>query len=155
MSYVYDYYNEGRPRFFASNNLCVPRDDFLAVGGFDASFAVASEDRDFCDRWLASGRRFAYEPAAVVRHRNALTLWRFLRQHYRYGRGARAFHLARARRGGGPVAIEPPSFYAGMIRAGRSAAPGLRGIAVATLVAATQAASAAGYLAERARSRRA
>ena len=42
-------------RWFTTNNLLVPADGFRALGGFDASYRTA-EDRDFCARWLESGR---------------------------------------------------------------------------------------------------
>jgi hypothetical protein len=47
--------------------LAVPAADFAAVGGFDMSLRW-SEDREFCDRWLASGRRLVHVPDAIVRH---------------------------------------------------------------------------------------
>ena len=78
------------PRFFASSNVALPRDEFLAVGGFDPAFRYA-EDREFCERWLRSGRRFVSAPEAVVDHMRILTLSEFWRQHHGYGRGARAF----------------------------------------------------------------
>ena len=83
-------------RWFTTNNLAVAADGFRALGGFDPSYRTA-EDRDFCSRWAESGRRLAYEPAAVVEHRNALGLFGFARLHFAYGRGAYRFHRDRRR----------------------------------------------------------
>lgn len=83
------------PRFFASSNIALPADEFRAAGGFDESFRFA-EDREFCERWLRSGRRFASAADAIVDHMRTLSLGEFWRQHYGYGRGARAFARARS-----------------------------------------------------------
>jgi glycosyltransferase involved in cell wall biosynthesis len=112
---AYAHYNdEGGARFLASNNLVVPADGFRGLGGFDPGFRV-SEDRDFCDRWLESGRRLEFVPEAVAEHSKGLTLGAFLRQHYTYGRGAFAYHRARAARGRGLSGIEG-SFYGAVVR---------------------------------------
>lgn len=109
--------NNRRPddaRFFASNNVAFPREDFLALGGFDPSF-VTSEDRDICARWTLSGRRMTYVPEAVVFHGSELTFRSFCRQFFSYGRGAFRFHRAQARRTRRRVRIEP-SFYWALAR---------------------------------------
>ena len=115
---VYAHYNRdpAAARFFASNNLAVRRADFLAVGGFDdAQFPFAAEDRDFCDRWRASGRSLRFAPDAVVRHAHDLSLRGFVRQHLAYGRGAARFHRARARRGTGRLRDEVPFHFNGAL----------------------------------------
>ena len=78
-------------------------------------------------------------PGAVVVHRSGLGWRDFLRQQYRYGRGAARYRSAREERGAGS-----PAFYSGLLRYGfgLGAAPGL-------LVVAAQAATAAGVIAER------
>lgn len=99
---VYGHYNADpdRAQFLATNNLAVPAAGFQAVGGFDGpSFPFASEDRDFCARWLQRGYPLVYAPEAVVYHAHPLTLHTFWRQHFSYGRGAWRFHRACARRG--------------------------------------------------------
>ena len=102
---VHDHFNEPGPaRFFPSNNLVAPREAFLALEGFDPAFRPASEDRDLCDRWLASGRDLVHVPAARVAHDHRQTLPGYLRQHFEYGRGAARFHRARAERGRGGLA---------------------------------------------------
>jgi len=101
-------------RFFASNNLAVPRTDFFAVGCFDGAY-MTSEDRDFCARWVLTGRNLVYVQEALVRHASALTLRRFWRQNVAYGRGAFRFHRDEALRTGRRVPIEP-AFYSTLLR---------------------------------------
>lgn len=100
---VYRHYNRdaAHAKFLASNNLAARAEDFAAVGGFDPSFRTASEDREFCDRWLWSGRSMLYQQSAVVYHAHQLTLRAFVTQHFRYGRGAAKYHRTRAQRGSG------------------------------------------------------
>ncbi len=84
-------------QFLTSNNMLVPADAFKAIGGFDERFPLAAgEDRQFCRRWVASGRAIALEPEAVVDHFHALTLGKFWRQHRNYGRGAYQYHVRAA-----------------------------------------------------------
>ena len=86
--------------FFRTADLAVPSDEFLAAGGFDASFDTA-EDREFCDRWLQRGGALIRVPPAAVSHASPLALRGFLHRHYRYGRGAYRFHRLRRHRGSG------------------------------------------------------
>ncbi len=154
---VYAHYNRDPEcaRFFATNNLAIPRDAFLALGGFDvASFPFASEDRDLCDRWRASGRGLRSAPAAVVRHAHDLDLRGFVRQHVAYGRGAARYHRARALRGTGRLRDET-SFHLDRSLWLRTARlrPARRAAAMVPLLALWQAANAAGFLLERAGAR--
>ena len=101
---VYAFYNENprSGRFFATNNMAVAREQFLALGGFDADFVLsAAEDRDLCDRWKHAGFSMVYEPAAVIGHFHDLTLASFCRQQFVYGRGAVRFHAKALERGSG------------------------------------------------------
>ena len=109
---VYDNYNSDpeKARFFASNNMVVPRDTFLEIGGFLAGWRT-SEDREICDRWLWHGHKMLYEPSAVVQHAHPLTLWSFCRQHFHYGKGAHYFHVTRQQRSSGNMGSEM-SFHA-------------------------------------------
>lgn len=116
--FLYKWYHmqrRGELRFFTTNNLAVARSDFDAIGGFDESFAFASEDRDWCDRYLHAGSDLVYAPEAVVRHSHQLDFGAFIHQHVRYGQGAVRFHQTRARRRGGRVKLEPLAFYGGML----------------------------------------
>jgi GT2 family glycosyltransferase len=138
-------------RWFATNNLAVAADGFRALGGFDASYRTA-EDRDFCSRWAESGRRLAYEPAAVVEHFSALDLRRFTRLHFAYGRGAYRFHRDRRRRGR-PVPIEG-SYYAKLAREPFRRATLPRAVALETLLLIWHLANTAGFVWEWSRSAR-
>ena len=149
---VYDYYNKDpeAARFFASNNLMLPAETFRLLGGFDERFTT-SEDRDLCDRWIASGRTLRYAPQAVVAHDRPTTLTGFATQFFRYGRGAVRFHAARRARGHeGLLAdskfhLELPAKVGPTIAA--SDAPGR--ISALALIGLWQVANAAGYVAER------
>lgn len=102
---VYDHFNRG-PKgayFLASNNFACRRDAYLTSGGFDADFFVASEDRDFCDRWRMLNRPLLWAPDALVEHRHAQTLWKFVSLHYRYGRGAYLYQVKRRERNSGTM----------------------------------------------------
>jgi GT2 family glycosyltransferase len=96
-------------RQVTTGNMAVPARAFGAVGGFSVDFRT-SEDRDFCDRWTASGRRIRFVRDAVVYHNPNLTLGRFVRRHFAYGRGAWRFHKEHADRSGERVQIQPSSY---------------------------------------------
>ena len=110
---VYEYYNDGQGRqhFFTSNNLAVPAEMFRALGGFDTTFPLpASEDREFCERWLHHGNKMTYAPEAIVDHSHELAFLGFCKQHFNYGRGALHFHAVRSR-AGRPRLKPDPKFY--------------------------------------------
>lgn len=152
ISYLYSYYHAGEKemRFFTSSNFALSRELYIQTGGFHRRFKLAGgEDRDFCDRWISTGRPTVYVHDAVVHHAHGLTLARFLRQHYTYGRGAWHYHRARAERGCGGVRIEPLPFLTGMLRYPFQQAEVRRPLAVSTLIASSVAMNALGYLRER------
>ena len=99
ITFGYAHYNRDpdHARFFASNNLSMPRRDFMRIGGFDERFRTA-EDRDLCDRWLHSGGTMTYAPECVILHSHAMGLAGFWRQHLAYGRGAYRFHAEHRKR---------------------------------------------------------
>jgi GT2 family glycosyltransferase len=118
VNHLYRYFNADplNAHFFASNNLGAPTDHFRALGGFDARYRwAAAEDRDFCDRWLRSGRGMICDLSAVVRHVHNLTLGSFCRQHWQYGRGAFRFRHARSRFTREGLQFEKLSFYAKLL----------------------------------------
>ena len=142
VEYLYGYYNgvPGDARFLTSNNLALPAEAFGAVGGFDERFPhAAAEDRDLVRRLAAHGRRIVYAPEAVVRHGHTLTLGAFVRQHFRYGRGAALFHRLDSRQ---LPQLEPLSFYAGLVRRPLREP---RAAALATLTVVAQLANVAGF----------
>ena len=143
---VYAYYNAepNRACFFASNNLALPADGFRAIAGFDATF-TASEDRDFCARWLYDGHRMTYAPEVQVHHAHPLTLPTFCRQHFTYGRGDCRFHQACVRRGTGRPRLDV-TFYLALLRYPFSQVPGRRASLMAALLAVSQLAKTTGFL---------
>lgn len=129
----------GSPSGFVptSNLACARR--VLGEVPFDERFPLYAEDRDWCARLHAAGHEYVWVPEAVVVHHLELDLTGFLRKHERYGRGAFRFRRANAafRR------LEPPSFYAGLVRdAART------DVRVAALVLAAQLATAVGFVHE-------
>ncbi len=114
IDYLYDYYNQksAQATFFASNNFALSKDLFEKVGQFDVTFPLAAgEDREFCDRWLFRGYSLHYVPEAIMYHSHYLSLAKFWRQHFNYGRGAYYFHQVRSQRNQTSVKIEPLDFY--------------------------------------------
>ncbi len=109
---VYSYYNNSsRPHFFASNNMAIRTKLFTHIGGFDTTFPLAaSEDREFCDRWLRHGYEMTYAPEVVVVHAHQLTFLSYCRQHFNYGRGAYHLHQLKAQNGHDPIKFDI-SFY--------------------------------------------
>lgn len=147
ITFLYQYYyekNQGLLPFFTTNNLGVQAELFRRQRGFDASFAFASEDREWCDRLVQSGGRLVYAPDAIVHHAPSLSLAGFIRQHFRYGEGAWQFHRARSSRSGQAMEVEPFDFYAGMLRA-PFAQDDPEPIRQSVLLLASQAIAAIGY----------
>ena len=99
---VYRHYNERTDRalFLTANNMALPREAFLELGGFDAEFSAGTaEDRELCERWLQAGRRIIYEPDLTVYHSHSLNFAGYFRQHFNYGRGARSYRRVCRQRG--------------------------------------------------------
>lgn len=129
------------PGFAVTANLAANR-SLLERLPFDESFpAAAGEDRDWGERAAGAGAAPVFVPAAAVVHQSGMRVGVFLRQQYRYGRGA-----ARFRQSGPDRRPGSPSFYTGLIRAGLRA-----GLAPALLVTAAQAATVAGVIRETAK----
>lgn len=126
------------PGFAVTANLAASR-SLLEGLPFNESFpAAAGEDRDWGERAAREGAAPVFVPTATVIHRSGMGMGDFLRQQYRYGRGA-----ARYRRSGTGRRPGSPRFYLGLLRAGFRAdlGPGL-------LVVAAQAATVAGAIRE-------
>jgi GT2 family glycosyltransferase len=154
VDFLYEYYGDHSApwRFFTSNNLAVPRNEFMEIGGFDEGFALAAaEDRDFCERWRALGYELQYAPNAVVDHAHKLGFTRFNRQHFAYGRGAFDLHRSRARRGQRGLRLEPGRFYLGLIGYPLRQSRSVRTLGLSALHFWSQVAYAAGYFFERTR----
>jgi glycosyltransferase involved in cell wall biosynthesis len=148
VDHLYDVFNPDPDdaRFFTSNNLALPTEAFRQLGGFAESFPLpAGEDRELCDRWRHAGLRLTFAPTALIDHLHALDLMGFLRQHFRYGRGAQEFRRLRAQRGE-RVDFEGVSFYLRLILRPFSREPFARALALSGLLFVTQVANTAGFL---------
>jgi glycosyltransferase involved in cell wall biosynthesis len=154
VDFLYDYFGErSTPRqFFTSNNLVIPRDGFIAIGGFDDGFHLAAaEDRDLCERWNVAGGELRFAADVVVDHAHALDFTRFNRQHFNYGRGAFDLHRSRASRGSSSLRLEPVRFYFGLITYPMRRTGGWRSVPLSFLHFWSQVAYATGYFYERTR----
>jgi glycosyltransferase involved in cell wall biosynthesis len=137
--------NEGRLRFAPSNNLACARTVFESIP-FDESYPhAAGEDREWCARLSAAGYILRLRPNARVVHHQNLTLGRFLRQQFRYGRGAYRFR----RQSSKLRPLESRSFYTALLRHAFA-----QSFKVGMLVCAAQFATAAGFAVEWAEQRK-
>jgi glycosyltransferase involved in cell wall biosynthesis len=104
---VYEHFNRdpANSYFFASNNIALRRDRYLASGGFDPDFdSPAAEDREFCDRWRMQRRPLVWKKDARIEHRHAQDVFGFCRLHFRYGQGAFLYQAKRKERASGSMA---------------------------------------------------
>ncbi|MGB5952556.1 MAG: glycosyltransferase [Ornithinimicrobium sp.] len=150
--FLYEWFTPDAPsRFFASNNLAMPRQDFQEVGGFDTTFPrPGGEDRELCERWSHGGRPLVEASAAVVRHSHSMGMGGFCRQHWNYGRGAYivrrrrlAFAAVNAR-----VRVEPASFYIALMTRPFGRTPLRSAVPLVALLGISQVANAAGFFFE-------
>jgi GT2 family glycosyltransferase len=72
---------------FPTANLAVRKDVFDAIGGFDESMKIYSEDYDLCARIYNSGYRINYTTDAVVYHKHRNSLVGTWRQSFGFGTG--------------------------------------------------------------------
>lgn len=145
---VFAHFNRDAERatFFPSDNMALPRQRLLEIGGFSSSFRW-SEDRDLCDRWSARGWPLIRADDAIVDHAHDMGLAGFFSQHFGYGRGAWRFHQTRARRGARRLEVEG-SFYLKCFREPFRTHPRRRAIPLAVLLGIWQLANAAGFFYE-------
>jgi glycosyltransferase involved in cell wall biosynthesis len=147
VDYLYQYYRpqETGRGFFTSNNLAFPASTLRSIGGFNVNFPrAAAEDRELCDRWTRQGERMIYLPAAKVDHWHKLSLPKFARQHFDYGRGAWIYHEFRADHAKQHIQVEPLSFYCRLVTY-PFRAPEAKPLASAALLTLSQAANASGF----------
>jgi glycosyltransferase involved in cell wall biosynthesis len=154
VSFLYDYNeNSNGLRFFCSNNLAFPRLALLAIGGFDESFPLAAaEDRYLCACWLKQAK-LVFLPAAIVEHRQLLGLRSFIRQQFRYGRGACQFWRRRQADDKAGNRLEPWQFYSRMLAYPFLRVSFSRALAMSALLVLSQIAVAFGYYSEKVQSR--
>jgi GT2 family glycosyltransferase len=96
-----DLSRERRGGWLFGNNMVLPREPVLELGGFDERFGPeeAAEDNEFCYRWLKAGRPLRYEPDLVVEHHDWRSPEDLERLYVRYARGE-GFFYAKHLRGG-------------------------------------------------------
>ncbi len=94
LGWVLHYHNRvpGKALLLPAANISLRKDLFHRYGGFDPRFRVA-EDREFCRRLYHRGAELSFNPDAAVIHWQRLGFDGFLRQFFRYGRGA--YHFRR------------------------------------------------------------
>ncbi|TAG63239.1 MAG: glycosyltransferase [Oscillatoriales cyanobacterium] len=151
IDYLYSYYNAigDRAQFFTSNNFALPAEAFQKIGGFDTTFSLAAgEDREFCFRWLNLGGRAVYAPEVTVYHSHALTLRKFWRQQFNYGRGAFLFGEIISK-SGAKGKRQHPSFYLNLLTYPFSQGSGIQKLLIAALFLVSQAGIAAGLFWEK------
>ena len=90
----YDYTGEVDPGALYPNNMLLPRERVLSLGGFDERFGPdeCAEDGDFAYRWLRGGFSLRYEPRLTVDHHDWRTNEQLERLYLRYARGLGAFY---------------------------------------------------------------
>jgi GT2 family glycosyltransferase len=148
-TYLRDHWNRGPDAigFFPTSNLAVPADRCRSIGGFDGDrWPHGGEDRDLCARWTEQGYTLFYAPEAVVHHLHDLHLFTFLRQHFRYGRGAFRFRKACSQRRRRRIEVESLSFYLRLPLFGLRQERGFHGLWIAILLASAQMSNALGFI---------
>lgn len=149
MDYLFRYYNARPDRARYLNNIAVPAAAFHALGGFNASFFMSAEDRDFCDRWLKAGYEMIYAPEVLISHAHHLTLRSFYRQHFNYGRGAFHFHRSNSRQFPLGKNGQPLWFYLKLLSYAFSLKTPRRAHVLSALILLSQIAVGCGWLHER------
>lgn len=144
---VFEYYNAKplQAQFVTTANLAVPAASFLGLGGFDTAYRT-SEDREFCSRWLASGRPITYAPDATADHSTTAGFLQFWRRHYSFGEGAFLFRKQYTSSSSGNFRLEPLGFYWRLVSAPMDVGLTLRSLTVSFLICLSQIASALGLL---------
>lgn len=97
----HDYTGELVLNALYGGNMVLPRDEALAIGGFDEAtgLRLAAEDNDFCYRWLRDGRSLRYEPALRVWHHDWRSPEQLRRRYIQYSRGNGALYAKHLLRG--------------------------------------------------------
>ncbi len=115
LDYMLTYFEDihGHKLLLTSNNVTYRRTIFNDLGGFDETFPLAAaEDLEFGYRLAGYGYRQHYFPPAQVWHYHHSTYQGYLKQQFRYGRGAYYFHQ-KQQQVDYPQPIETPKRYKG------------------------------------------
>lgn len=131
------------PGFAVTANLAAGRSLLERIPFAESFPAAAGEDRDWGERAAREGVAMRFVAGASVVHRSGMSVRAFLRQQYRYGRGAARYRSAGSNRRRGSV-----GFYLGLMRTGFRA-----GLVSGLLVGAAQLATILGVLREAAKMR--
>jgi len=144
--YVYREYKPAHNvgAFFLTNNLALPRKDFLEMGGFDRSLRFG-EDREICRRWTWRRGPLVFIPNALVYHSHSLRLASFLRLHFSYGTGTVQFKKRCVQKGLKPARLSPPSYYVKLLLFGVREKKNVHGLLLSVLLLLSQLCYAAGY----------
>jgi len=144
--YVYREYKPAHNvgAFFLTNNLALPRKDFLEMGGFDRSLRFG-EDRELCRRWTWRRGPLVYISNALVYHSHPLRLASFLRLHFSYGTGTVQFKKRCAQKGLKPARLSPPSYYVKLLLSGVRKKKTVHGLLISVLLLLSQLCYASGY----------
>lgn len=131
---------DGEPPFAPTSNICCARETLEEIR-FDPAFPqAAAEDRDWCARLAAAGHPLVWLPEAPVYHYAERGLAEYLRRHYRYGSGSRAYRVRHA----GEARPHTAGAYLQLFKGGFTQGP-----RVGAAVALAQLATIAGYLSAR------
>ena len=152
--YVYENYKppDNVGSFFLSNNLALPRKEFLKMGGFDSSLRFG-EDRELCRRWIWQGGALIFIPEALVYHSHPLRFTSFLRLHFLYGTGTVQFKKRFVHKGLKPAHLSPPSYYVKLFLWGLREQKNANGLLISVLLLLSQLCYTAGYAFEAVRNR--
>ena len=136
---------DGSIKFFSSNNLAVPRSEFIKMGGFDERLRLG-EDREFCHRWRMGNRPIIYVPDAIVYHWHDLTPRQFWQLHIHYGRGSAAYRAIIKQPDQKRLTIEAWDYYAKLILYPFTRYPRTQASVMSCLLIIAQFATSVGYI---------
>jgi glycosyltransferase involved in cell wall biosynthesis len=150
IDFLYEAYASSgkQERFFATNNLSLPRNRFLELGGFNEEFRhAAGEDREFCLRWQQAELPMHYDPSIIIGHLHHMGPWGFLRQHFRYGQAAHRYWATWSSHYGPRSSVRILAFQKDLLRYTlKRHGLNSRGLLITLLMVLAQVATAAGYL---------
>jgi glycosyltransferase involved in cell wall biosynthesis len=152
--YVYQEYKPAHNvgAFFLTNNLALPRKEFLKMGGFDPSLRFG-EDRELCRRWIWQRDALIFIPEALVYHSHPLRLASFLRLHFSYGTGTVQFKKRCIQKGLRPARLSPPLYYVKLLFLGLGEKKNAHGLLISVLLLLSQLCYTTGYAWEAIRKR--